>query len=151
MRFSFKSRLARFSVPVTATAVLVPLVAPGASADVWAWKNPYGCNVIANVGYGDVDLGGCVISDPQSTVTNGGYLYTFAIGTDGALWYSDNYWKKEYFTGWHSLGGQITGDVRAWSDSVGRVGAGGKGLDGQFWCTWNVSAYSDTWVSWRHC
>jgi len=160
MKALFRSRLARFAVPAVAAVALIPLAAPGANADD-VIRNPNGCNVFVTIQTSwnppmeeTHDLGGCVLGQPVLNDNNytGQDPYVFGIGTDGALWYdraNDIYGRS--WTGWRSLGGRLTGGLRTWSDTSARVGVGGTGLDGQFWCTWNWGPNSDNWVSWQHC
>ena len=76
-----------------------------------------------------------------------GRLEVFARGTDNGLWHIYELAPNGSWSGWTSLGGEITSDPCVVSNADGRLEIFARGTDNALWHIWQT-APSDGWSDW---
>jgi len=92
-----------------------------------------------------ISLGGQLAAGTGPAVASwsAGRLDVFVDGTDGALWHK--WYNGTSWSGWESLGGQLTSAPAATSPASGAIYVFARGTDGAIW----EKPYSNGWSSWR--
>jgi len=129
-RLTSRPGVAEGGVPVTGGRSL-DVVVRGTNGAVWdreiaylavpprvlPWRSPGG-RVLAGTG--------------PAAVSTGGALYVLAVGTDRAVWVTQTS-DGTRWSGWRSLGGQVSGDLGAASPAAGTGIVFARGTDNAAW------------------
>ena len=93
-------------------------------------------------------MGGPISDSAPVLASNAdGRLEVFAMGTDGALWHNWQTAPNDGWSGWASLGGQVTGVAAVGRNADERLEVFVTGTDGALWHIWQT-APNNGWSGW---